>query len=45
MVTLYVLLSVKDKATYVGMALDAAIRLKKHNSGKSQGSHAMGNNL
>jgi predicted GIY-YIG superfamily endonuclease len=35
MVTVYVLLSVKDKATYAGMASDAAIRLKKHNSGKN----------
>jgi predicted GIY-YIG superfamily endonuclease len=36
MVTVYVLLSLKDKATYVGMALDALKRLKEHNSGKNR---------
>jgi predicted GIY-YIG superfamily endonuclease len=36
MVTVYVLLSVKDKATYVGMALNALHRLKEHNSGKNR---------
>jgi putative endonuclease len=36
MVTVYILLSLKDKATYVGMALDAVNRLKEHNAGKSR---------
>jgi putative endonuclease len=36
MVTVYVLLSLKDKATYVGMALSATSRLKEHNSGKNR---------
>ena len=36
MVTVYVLISLKDEATYVGMALDAAKRLKEHNSGKNR---------
>jgi putative endonuclease len=36
MVTVYVLLSLKDEATYVGMALDAIKRLKEHNSGKNR---------
>ncbi len=36
MVTVYVLLSLKDKATYVGMALDAIKRLKEHNSGRNR---------
>ena len=35
MITVYVLLSLKDNATYVGMALDAVKRLKEHNSGKN----------
>ncbi len=36
MVTVYVLLSIKDKATYVGMALSVENRLKEHNSGKNR---------
>ena len=36
MVTVYVLLSLKDKATYVGMAIDVTNRLKEHNSGKNR---------
>ena len=36
MVTVYVLLSLKDEATYVGMALDSIKRLKEHNSGKNR---------
>ncbi len=36
MVTVYVLSSLKDQATYVGMALDAVKRLKEHNSGKNR---------
>lgn len=36
MVTVYVLLSLKDNATYVGMALNAIDRLKEHNSGKNR---------
>jgi putative endonuclease len=36
MITVYVLLSEKDKATYVGMAKDVLIRLKEHNSGKNR---------
>jgi putative endonuclease len=36
MVTVYVLLSLKDEATYVGMALDSVKRLKEHNSGKNR---------
>ncbi len=36
MVTVYVLESMKDKATYVGMALNAQIRLKEHNTGKNR---------
>ena len=35
MVTVYVLLSLKDQATYVGMALDVVNMLKEHNSGKT----------
>ncbi|MEO8821978.1 MAG: GIY-YIG nuclease family protein [Ginsengibacter sp.] len=36
MITVYVLSSLKDQATYVGMALDADKRLKEHNSGKNR---------
>ena len=36
MVTVYVLLSEKDAATYVGMALDPLARLKEHNGGKNR---------
>ena len=36
MVTVYVLLSLKDQSTYVGMALDAKKRLQEHNSGKNR---------
>jgi len=36
MVTVYVLFSLKDEATYVGMALDALKRLKEHNSRKNR---------
>jgi putative endonuclease len=36
MITVYVLLSLKDKATYVGMAKDAILRLKEHNAGKNR---------
>ena len=36
MITVYVLLSMADQATYVGMATDAANRLKEHNSGKNR---------
>jgi predicted GIY-YIG superfamily endonuclease len=36
MVTVYVLLSIKDQATYVGMALNVLNRLKEHNSGKNR---------
>ena len=36
MVTVYVLLSLKDNATYVGMAIDIIKRLKEHNSGKNR---------
>jgi len=32
MITVYVLLSLKDNATYVGMASDASKRLKEHKS-------------
>jgi len=36
MITVYVLLSLKDGATYVGMASDASKRLKEHNHGKNR---------
>ena len=36
MITVYVLLSVADNATYVGMAIDALKRLKEHNAGKNR---------
>jgi putative endonuclease len=36
MVTVYVLFSEKDNATYVGMALDAQKRLIEHNTGKNR---------
>jgi putative endonuclease len=36
MVTVYVLHSMKDSATYVGMAINAIARLKEHNSGKNR---------
>lgn len=36
MITVYVLLSLKDNASYVGMALNATTRLKEHNSGKNR---------
>ena len=36
MVTVYVLLSLKDNATYVGMALNTDNRLKEHNTGKNR---------
>ena len=36
MVTVYVLRSLKDQATYVGMALNAKNRLKEHNAGKNR---------
>jgi len=36
MITVYVLLSLKDSATYVGMASDANKRLKEHNHGKNR---------
>lgn len=36
MITVYVLLSLKDSATYVGMASDATKRLKEHNHGKNR---------
>ena len=36
MVTVYVLQSIKDAATYVDIALDAEKRLKEHNSGKNR---------
>jgi putative endonuclease len=36
MVTVYVLLSIKDQATYVGMAINELSRLKEHNSGKNR---------
>ncbi len=36
MITVYVLLSEKDAATYVGMALNVFARLKEHNSGKNK---------
>jgi predicted GIY-YIG superfamily endonuclease len=36
MVTVYVLLSLKDNATYVGMALNTISRLMEHNSGKNR---------
>jgi predicted GIY-YIG superfamily endonuclease len=36
MVTVYILLSIKDNSTYVGMALDAKVRLKEHNNGKNR---------
>ncbi|HRD56629.1 MAG TPA: GIY-YIG nuclease family protein, partial [Ferruginibacter sp.] len=32
----YVLLSLKDNATYVGMAKDVLVRLKEHNTGKNR---------
>jgi predicted GIY-YIG superfamily endonuclease len=35
MITVYVLLSQKDGATYVGMAINAINRLKEHNTGKN----------
>ena len=34
--SVYVLISLKDNATYVGMALNTANRLKEHNSGKTK---------
>ena len=36
MVTVYVLKSEKDGATYVGMALNVVARLKEHNAGKNR---------
>lgn len=36
MVTVYFLLSLKDNATYVGMAINAITRLKEHNAGKNR---------
>jgi predicted GIY-YIG superfamily endonuclease len=36
MVTVYVLSSIKDSASYVGMALDAIKRLNEHNRGKNR---------
>ena len=36
MITVYVLLSLKDNATYVGMAINAITRLKEHNTGKNR---------
>jgi predicted GIY-YIG superfamily endonuclease len=36
MITVYVLLSQKDNATYVGMAINAITRLKEHNAGKNR---------
>ncbi len=36
MVTVYVLLSQKDKSSYVGIALNAENRLKEHNNGKNR---------
>jgi putative endonuclease len=35
-ITVYVLKSIKDSATYVGMAIDTEKRLKDHNSGKNR---------
>jgi predicted GIY-YIG superfamily endonuclease len=35
MITVYVLQSIKDNATYVGMAKDAFTRLVEHNNGKN----------
>jgi putative endonuclease len=36
MITVYVLQSIKDNATYVGMAKDAFTRLVEHNNGKNR---------
>ena len=36
MVTVYVLQSLKDQASYVGMALDSIKRLNEHNHGKNR---------
>jgi putative endonuclease len=36
MITVYVLLSLKDNATYVGMAMNVASRFKEHNAGKNR---------
>ena len=36
MVTVYVLLSSKDRTTYVGMAIDPLKRLNEHNHGKNR---------
>ena len=36
MVTVYVLLSLKDSATYVGITLNTLNRLKEHNNGKNR---------
>jgi predicted GIY-YIG superfamily endonuclease len=36
MVTVYVLISLKDNTSYVGMALNALTRLKEHNAGKNK---------
>ena len=36
MITVYVLLSLKDGLHYVGMAKNAMTRLKEHNDGKSR---------
>ena len=36
MITVYVLHSMKDGATYVGMAINVVNRLKEHNSGKNR---------
>ncbi|MBN9352363.1 MAG: GIY-YIG nuclease family protein, partial [Chitinophagaceae bacterium] len=36
MVSVYVLRSLKDQATYVGMATDANKRLDEHNAGRNR---------
>ena len=36
MITVYVLYSCKDAATYVGIATDALNRLREHNNGKNR---------
>jgi len=36
MITVYVISSKKDSATYVGMAINAHLRLKEHNAGKNR---------
>ena len=36
MITVYVIESITDGTLYTGMAINALVRLKEHNSGKSK---------